>query len=119
MEDNVYFRNLDGTGTQHVEITPDVGTLTVTTKLTSISKADAIVIMGLDVVMTAGERVIYTLKTVFGFFPGDTMKDQAGLPMTPRTRPAWSTRATIASSSATVLRATSAARCGSPRSAWS
>ncbi|HQY61700.1 MAG TPA: beta-ketoacyl synthase N-terminal-like domain-containing protein [Polyangiaceae bacterium] len=85
-EDNLYFRNLDGTGTQHVEITPDVGTLTVTTKLTSISKADAIVIMGFDVVMTAGERVIYTLKTVFGFFPGDTMKDQAGLPMTPAHR---------------------------------
>lgn len=85
-EDNLYFRNLDGAGTQHVEITPDIGTLTVTTKLTSISKADAIVIMGFDVVMTAGERVIYTLKTVFGFFPGDTMKDQAGLPMTPAHR---------------------------------
>ncbi len=85
-EDNLYFRNLDGTGTQHVEVGPGVGTVTVSTTLTSISKADAIVIMGFDVTMHAGEVLIYTLKTVFGFFPGDTMKDQAGLPMTPAHR---------------------------------
>ena len=85
-EENLYFRNLDGTGTQHMEITPDIGTVSVSTTLTSVSKADSIVIMSFDVIMRAGERTVYTLKTVFGFFPGDTMKDQAGLPMTPAHR---------------------------------
>jgi len=87
-EDNLYFRNLDGTGTQHREITEDIGTLTVTTKLTNVSTADTIVIMGFDVVMRAGDELIYTLKTVFGFFPGDTMANQAGLPMTKESRAA-------------------------------
>jgi len=36
--------------------------------------------------LRAGDRTVYTLKTVFGFFPGNTMKDQAGLPMTPLNR---------------------------------
>lgn len=85
-DENLYFRNLDGTGTQHMEIGPDIGTVSVSTTLTSVSKADAIVIMGFDVIMRAGDRTVYTLKTVFGFFPGDTMKDQAGLPMTPAHR---------------------------------
>jgi 3-hydroxymyristoyl/3-hydroxydecanoyl-(acyl carrier protein) dehydratase len=85
-EENLYFRNLDGTGTQHMEIGPDIGTVSVSTTLTSVSKADAIVIMGFDVIMRAGDRTVYTLKTVFGFFPADTMKDQAGLPMTPAHR---------------------------------
>ncbi len=85
-EENLYFRNLDGTGTQHMEIGPDIGTVSVSTTLTSVSKADSIVIMSFDVIMRAGDRTVYTLKTVFGFFPGDTMKDQAGLPMTPAHR---------------------------------
>ena len=87
-EENLYFRNLDGTGTQHREITDDVGTLAVTTKLTSVSESDGIVIMGFDVKMHAGTEEIYTLKTVFGFFPGDTMKNQLGLPTTPEQRAA-------------------------------
>ncbi len=87
-EQNLYFRNLDGTGTQHREIPDDIGMLSVTTKLTNISEADAIVIMSFEVVMRAGTEDIYTLKTVFGFFPGDTMANQAGLPMTPAHRAA-------------------------------
>ncbi len=85
-DENLFFRNLDGTGTQHIEIGPDIGTVRVSTTLTSVSKAESIVIMSFDVVMRAGDRTVYTLKTVFGFFPGDTMKDQAGLPMTPAHR---------------------------------
>jgi 3-hydroxymyristoyl/3-hydroxydecanoyl-(acyl carrier protein) dehydratase len=87
-EDNLYFRNLDGTGTQHREIPEDIGTLTTHTRLTNISTADSTVIMSFDVVMRAGSEDIYTLKTVFGFFPGDTMANQAGLPMTAESRAA-------------------------------
>ena len=87
-DQNLYFRNLDGTGTQHREIPDDIGTLSVETKLTNISAMDAIVIMSFEVVMRAGTEDIYTLKTVFGFFPGDTMANQAGLPMTDANRAA-------------------------------
>lgn len=87
-EENLYFRNLDGTGTQHHEIPDDIGTLRVRTKLTSVSESDGIVIMGFDVKMHAGDKEIYTLKTVFGFFPGDTMKNQLGLPTTTEQRAA-------------------------------
>ncbi len=85
-EENLYFRNLDGTGTQHREIPEDIGTVTTTTRLTNISTADSTVIMSFDVVMRAGDEDLYTLKTVFGFFPGDTMANQAGLPMTAESR---------------------------------
>lgn len=87
-EENLYFRNLDGTGTQHREIPDDIGTLSVRTKLTNISEADGIVIMSFQVVMSAGTEEIYTLKTVFGFFPGDTMRNQLGLPTTKEQREA-------------------------------
>jgi 3-hydroxymyristoyl/3-hydroxydecanoyl-(acyl carrier protein) dehydratase len=87
-EDNLFFRNLDGTGTQHREIPEDIDTVTTHTRLTNISTADSTVIMSFDVVMRAGDEDLYTLKTVFGFFPGDTMANQAGLPMTPESRAA-------------------------------
>ena len=82
-DEPLFFRNLDGNaGTQHVELTEGIGTVRVTTKLTSVSLADSTVIMSFDVVMRAGDRELYTLKTVFGFFPGPTMQNQAGLPTT-------------------------------------
>jgi 3-hydroxymyristoyl/3-hydroxydecanoyl-(acyl carrier protein) dehydratase len=87
-EENLYFRNLDGTGTQHREIPDDLGTLAVTTTLTRVSASDTIVIMGFDVSMRAGSELVYSLKTVFGFFPGDTMANQAGLPMSAESRAA-------------------------------
>jgi 3-hydroxymyristoyl/3-hydroxydecanoyl-(acyl carrier protein) dehydratase len=55
-EDNLYFRNLDGTGTQHREIPEDIGTVTTHTRLTNISTADSTVIMSFDVVMRAGDE---------------------------------------------------------------
>jgi 3-hydroxymyristoyl/3-hydroxydecanoyl-(acyl carrier protein) dehydratase len=87
-EENLYFRNLDGQGTQHQELPPDVGTLTVTTTLTRVSATDGIVILGFAVAMRAGDAPVYTLETVFGFFPGDTMANQAGLPVSPEARAA-------------------------------
>jgi 3-hydroxymyristoyl/3-hydroxydecanoyl-(acyl carrier protein) dehydratase len=81
-EKDLCFRNLDGTGTQHREVLENVGTLAVTTTLTSVSNANDIVIVGFDVVVRAGDEVVYTLKTVFGFFTRESMAHQVGLPTT-------------------------------------
>ncbi len=87
-DEDLCFRNLDGTGTQHIEITDDVGTLTTTTTLTSISTAGAMVIVGFDVTLSAKDTLVYSLKTVFGFFPAEAMANQAGLATTDEQRAA-------------------------------
>jgi 3-hydroxymyristoyl/3-hydroxydecanoyl-(acyl carrier protein) dehydratase len=87
-DEDLCFRNLDGTGTQHREITDDVGTITTTTTLKSISTAGSMVIVGFDVALYAGDALLYSLDTVFGFFPADAMANQAGLPTTDEARAA-------------------------------
>lgn len=87
-EGDVAFRNLDGEDcTIHKQITPDMGTLTFTTKLTRCAKAAGTSIVFFDVVCTdaAGELVL-TLTTDFGFFSPKVLEDQRGLPMTDEMR---------------------------------
>ncbi|MEP4652610.1 MAG: beta-ketoacyl synthase N-terminal-like domain-containing protein [Ilumatobacter sp.] len=81
MPTDVLFRNLDGTGTLVGELTRTAGTLTTRVKLTSVSQAGGMVIEGFDVECSLGDRVVYTMTTVFGFFPPAAFEDQAGLPI--------------------------------------
>jgi len=84
---DLVFRNLEGAGTVHREVGDDVGSLVTTTRLTSLSTAGALIIVGFAVVVrTSSGDPVYTLDTVFGFFPVDTMKTQAGLPTTAEAR---------------------------------
>jgi len=76
----LFFRNLDGTATQSGEIRPDSGILTTTAKLTSVSKFSGMIIVGFEVDCSVGGVSVYTMKTVFGFFPGDALANQVGLP---------------------------------------
>jgi acyl transferase domain-containing protein/3-hydroxymyristoyl/3-hydroxydecanoyl-(acyl carrier protein) dehydratase len=77
---DLLFRNLDGTGTVHREVTDTTGTLITTSKLTSLSKAGGLILLGFEVTVSASDGPVYSLSTVFGFFPPETMKNQAGLP---------------------------------------
>jgi acyl transferase domain-containing protein/3-hydroxymyristoyl/3-hydroxydecanoyl-(acyl carrier protein) dehydratase len=77
--EDLVFRNLDGTGVVHREVTPEVNALTTTSKLTSLSRAGGLIIVGFQVNVRAGEDTVYSLDTVFGFFPPASMKDQTGL----------------------------------------
>src|SRR5205085_305305 len=77
--EDLCFRNLDGTGTVHAEIGPAAGTLTTRTKLRSLSAAGPMVIVAFDVTVHAGSTLLYSLDTVFGFFPEEAMKNQLGL----------------------------------------
>jgi 3-hydroxymyristoyl/3-hydroxydecanoyl-(acyl carrier protein) dehydratase/1-acyl-sn-glycerol-3-phosphate acyltransferase len=85
------FRNLDGTGTMHRPVLPGDGTLTTTATLTRLSRTAGMVIVAFEVrsALQTGE-LIYTMDTVFGFFPAEALASQAGLPTTPAQR-AWLT----------------------------
>jgi acyl transferase domain-containing protein/3-hydroxymyristoyl/3-hydroxydecanoyl-(acyl carrier protein) dehydratase/1-acyl-sn-glycerol-3-phosphate acyltransferase len=75
------FRNLDGTGKLLGEVFPDSGTLTTRVKLSTVSATGAIIIESFEVTCSAGERPVYEMKTVFGFFPPAALANQAGLPV--------------------------------------
>ena len=78
-EEELRFRNLDGRGTQHSELRGGE-TLGTEATLTSVSASGGMIIVAFDVRCTAGARDVYTLKTVFGFFPRAALAAQAGLP---------------------------------------
>ena len=75
------FRNLDGTGRLLGEVFPDSGVLTTRVKLNSVSATGAMVIESFEVTCSVGERPVYEMKTVFGFFPPVALASQAGLPV--------------------------------------
>ena len=78
-KDDMLFRNLDGTGTMTSELTRTAGTLRTQVELTSVSRAGGIVIEGFNVECFLGERSVYTMTTVFGFFPPEAFDNQVGL----------------------------------------
>ena len=70
-----------GPGTLHEEIPRTAGTLTTRVKLTSVSRAGGMIIEGFEVECPLGDRRVYTMETVFGFFPPAAFDDQVGLPI--------------------------------------
>jgi len=80
--DDMLFRNLDGSGTVVDELTRTAGTLTTRVKLTSVSQAGGMMIEGFDVECSLADRVVYTMETVFGFFPPEAFHNQVGLAVT-------------------------------------
>jgi 3-oxoacyl-(acyl-carrier-protein) synthase/3-hydroxymyristoyl/3-hydroxydecanoyl-(acyl carrier protein) dehydratase/1-acyl-sn-glycerol-3-phosphate acyltransferase len=83
---DLFFRNLDGTGTLTAEIWPNSGTLRTVATITSISNAGGMIIQSFDVTCFIGETPIYSLKTVFGFFPTDALANQVGITPTAEDR---------------------------------
>ncbi len=84
VDEELSFRNLDGTGTLHRELLRDAGTMRTKVTITNISKSAGMIIEGFDVVCTLDDSPdpVYTLKTVFGFFPLAALENQVGLPTT-------------------------------------
>jgi PfaB family protein len=82
-EEELRFRNLDGRGIQHAELRGGE-TLSTQATLTSVSASGGMIIVAFDVRCTVGAREVYTLKTVFGFFPRAALATQAGLPRSER-----------------------------------
>jgi 3-hydroxymyristoyl/3-hydroxydecanoyl-(acyl carrier protein) dehydratase/1-acyl-sn-glycerol-3-phosphate acyltransferase len=80
------FRNLDGTGTIHVDLLPDAGTLVTRVKNTGISSVASMIVVSFEVKCSVGEVGVYDLVTVFGFFPQSALENQVGLPTTDEQR---------------------------------
>jgi 3-hydroxymyristoyl/3-hydroxydecanoyl-(acyl carrier protein) dehydratase/1-acyl-sn-glycerol-3-phosphate acyltransferase len=85
-EEDVYFRNLDGTATWTREIRPDAGVVTTRVRLIDISRSAGVVIMTFDVEQTLDGEVVCRINTAFGFFPAALFVDQPGLPITAEER---------------------------------
>ena len=80
---DLYFRNLDGTATQYIDVTPQTGTLGSKVVLKSLAQAAGTIIVSFDVQMRAidleGQPLVFTMDTVFGFFPKAALAQQAGI----------------------------------------
>ena len=86
VDDEVCFRNLDGTATLEAELFEDAGTLRTAVTLKNISKAAGMIVVSFDVECflsgEQGERRVYVMDTVFGFFPPEalSLENQIGQP---------------------------------------
>lgn len=80
---NIFFRNLDGTATWHVEILPSAERIDTHTKLTSFARNGDMMLEGFDVTCTLADgRPLFDMKTRFGHFPPEALAQQSGLPTT-------------------------------------
>lgn len=73
------FRNLDGTATIHREVPRDIGTLTLRSRLTKVSKAGGMILENFDFEVLSRGEPIYTGTTGFGFFPKASLEQQVGV----------------------------------------
>ncbi|OBI21533.1 hypothetical protein A5712_15005 [Mycobacterium sp. E2327] len=78
---DLFFRNLDGTGVQHREITPSTGTLRIKAVLKNIAQAGGTIIVTFDGEISADDGIVYTFDTVFGYFRLEALQQQVGLPV--------------------------------------
>lgn len=76
--DDVVFRNLDG-GDVVQRRPARVGTLRVTSTLERFADGAGSTIVFFDVVCTQDDEVVMTMKTAFGFFSPEALKNQVGL----------------------------------------
>ncbi|TDC15165.1 3-hydroxyacyl-[acyl-carrier-protein] dehydratase FabA, partial [Streptomyces sp. 8K308] len=88
-EIDLLFRNLDGTGTVTGEVTPATRTVRTHAELTNISRSGEMIVESFTVRCLADGDEIFTLSTVFGYFPSSAFENQPGLPVpeTERARP--------------------------------
>ena len=80
VESELGFRNLDGEGTVLAELRGGDGILRTEVELTDVSASAGMIIENFSVRCWLGEREVYRLRTVFGFFPPEALANQAGLP---------------------------------------
>ncbi len=90
-EQDLRFRNLDGTATWHRELRRDAGTIRTVTRLNALSRSAGMVIVGFDVRTLQGDELVHEMRTVFGFFPPEALANQVGLPVSDEER-GWLTR---------------------------
>ncbi len=78
-DDELFFRNLDGDGTLVAELLPHAGTLRTVVQITGVTRSGGMIIESFEVACFLGEQAVYTMDTVFGFFPIGALANQVGL----------------------------------------
>ena len=73
------FRNLGGSATQFLPVTPTTGTLTTTIKITRVSQSGGMIIQNYDMSVRSAAGEVYRGDTYFGFFSADALRDQVGI----------------------------------------
>jgi acyl transferase domain-containing protein/3-hydroxymyristoyl/3-hydroxydecanoyl-(acyl carrier protein) dehydratase len=76
---DISFRNLGGSATQYIKVTPEIGTLTTKVKMTSVSQSGGMIIQTYDYEMTSKQGLVYKGDTNFGFFSKQALADQIGI----------------------------------------
>ena len=97
-KEDLSFRNLDGVGTLHSDIVQlsQIQTFETHVTITKMSKSAGMIIEGFDVDCWINSTKIYTLQTVFGFFPDQALQNQVGLPVVDSERVLFNTPSNIA-----------------------
>jgi len=78
-DNDLSFRNLGGSATQFIAVTPDTGTLITKVKITNVSTSGGMIIQNYDFEMQSNEGVVYKGDTYFGFFSKQALAEQVGL----------------------------------------
>ncbi len=81
-DQDLAFRNLDGTGHAMGEVRPGAGPLRTIATLESVSRSGGMILESFRVRCSLGESSVYEMQTGFGFFPAATFENQAGLATT-------------------------------------
>ena len=73
------FRNLGGSATQHLAVTPKTGVLSTTVQMTSVSRSGGMIIQHYQYEMRSAAGLVYKGTTYFGFFTKAALANQIGL----------------------------------------
>jgi 3-hydroxymyristoyl/3-hydroxydecanoyl-(acyl carrier protein) dehydratase len=79
-DNDLLFRNLDGSATIMGEITPATGTIVTRVELQNISRNGDMIIQTFALECEAAGRTLFNASTVFGFFPKEAFVNQVGMP---------------------------------------
>jgi 3-oxoacyl-(acyl-carrier-protein) synthase/3-hydroxymyristoyl/3-hydroxydecanoyl-(acyl carrier protein) dehydratase/1-acyl-sn-glycerol-3-phosphate acyltransferase len=82
-DEDLCFRNLDGTGRVLAEVPPGAGTLRTVVTLESVSRSGGMILESFRVRCSVADTPVYELETGFGFFPRAALENQVGLPARP------------------------------------
>ncbi|MCD4741648.1 MAG: SDR family NAD(P)-dependent oxidoreductase [Desulfobacteraceae bacterium] len=77
--ERLYFRNLGGEAQILKNIPRDIGTITMRTRMTDVSKAGGMIIQDFDIEVLKKNELLYKGSTNFGFFTGQALSKQIGL----------------------------------------
>jgi 3-hydroxymyristoyl/3-hydroxydecanoyl-(acyl carrier protein) dehydratase/1-acyl-sn-glycerol-3-phosphate acyltransferase len=81
--EDLCFRNLDGTGRVLAEVPSGAGTLRTVVELASVARSGEMILESFRVRCLLAETTIYELETGFGFFPRAALETQVGLAARP------------------------------------